>query len=163
MGHNNERWEEQYGNSKSLSKSAKASGGKKGEGSKGNGGNQKRSEDSSKGKKRDGGWKDKSVELKGIPKKLLDERGDVNNCLKCGKDNHKWFECWSKEPVTTKVAAGAKRKAQKEPKEEKAEDKPPKKSKTASAKKEKKAVTAAISHNIIEVSEDEDMDKAWAE
>jgi hypothetical protein len=163
MGHNNERWEEQYGNSKSLSKSAKASGGKKGEGSKGNGGNQKGSGDSSKGKKRDGGWKDKSVELKGIPKKLLDERGDANKCLKCGKDNHKWFECWSKEPVTTKVAAGAKRKAQKEPKEEKAEDKPSKKSKTASAKKEEKAVTAAISHNIIEVSEDEDMDKAWAE
>jgi hypothetical protein len=41
MGHNNERWEEQYGNSKSLSKSAKASGGKKGQGSKGDGGNQK--------------------------------------------------------------------------------------------------------------------------
>jgi hypothetical protein len=75
------------------------------------------------------------VELKGIAKKLLDERGDANKCLKCGKDNHKWFECWSKEPVTTKVAAGAKRKAQKEPKEEKAEDKPSKKSKTASAKR----------------------------
>jgi hypothetical protein len=82
MGHNNERWEEQYGNSKSLSQSAKASGSKKGEGSKGNGGNQKGSGDSSKGKKRDGGWKDKSVELKGIPKKLLDERGDANKCLK---------------------------------------------------------------------------------
>jgi hypothetical protein len=163
MGHNNERWEEQYGNSKSLSKSAKASGGKKGEGSKGNGGNQKGSGDSSQGKKRDGGWPDKSVELKGIPKKLLDERGDANKCPKCGKDNHKWFECWSKEPVTTKVAAGAKRKAQKEPKKEKAEDKPSKKSKTASSKKEEKAVMAAISHNIIEVSEDEDMDKAWAQ
>jgi hypothetical protein len=56
-----------------------------------------------------------------------------------------------------------KRKAQKEPKQEKAEDKPSKKSKTTSAKKEEKAVTAAISQNIIEVSEDEDMDKAWAE
>jgi hypothetical protein len=109
MGHNNERWEEQYGNSKSLSKSAKASGGKKGEGSRGNSGNQKGSGDSSKGKKSDGGWKDKSVELKGIPKKLLDERGDANKCLKCGKDKHTWFECWSKEPVTTKVAAGAKK------------------------------------------------------
>jgi hypothetical protein len=51
MGHNNERWEEQYGNSKSLSKSAKASGCKKAEGSNGNGGNQKGSVDSSKGKK----------------------------------------------------------------------------------------------------------------
>jgi hypothetical protein len=134
MGHNNERWEEQYGNSKSLSKSAKASGGNKGEGSKGNGGNQKGSGDSSKGKKRDGGWKDKSVQFNGIPKKLLDERGDANKCLKCAKDNHKWFECWSKEPVTTKVAAGAKRTAQKEPQAEKAEDKPSKKSKTASPK-----------------------------
>jgi hypothetical protein len=54
MGHNNERWEEQYGNSKSLSKSATASGGKQGEGSKGNSGNQKGSGDSSKGTKRDG-------------------------------------------------------------------------------------------------------------
>jgi hypothetical protein len=49
------------------------------------------------------------VELKGIPKKLLDERGDANKCLKCGKNNHEWFECWSKEPVTMKVAAAAKR------------------------------------------------------
>jgi hypothetical protein len=163
VGHNNKRWEEQYGNSKSLSKSAKASGGKKGEGSKSNVGNQKGSGDSSKGKKGDGGWKDKSVELKGIPKKLLDERGDANKCFKCGKDNHKWLECWSKEPVTTKVVAGAERKARKEPKEEKAEDKPSKKSKTASARKEEKAVTAAISHNIIEVSENEDMNKPLAE
>jgi hypothetical protein len=84
MGHNNERWEEQYGNSKSLSKCAKASGGKKGEGSKGNGGNQKGAEDSSKGKKRDGGWKDKSVESKGIPRKVLNERGDEHKCLKYG-------------------------------------------------------------------------------
>jgi hypothetical protein len=103
------------------------------------------------------------VKLKGIPKKLFHERGDANKCFKCEKDNHKWFECWSKEPVTTKVAAVAERKARKEPKVEKAKDKPSKESKTASAKKEEKAVTAAISHNIIEVSEDEDMDKAWAE
>jgi hypothetical protein len=101
--------------------------------------------------------------LKGIPKKSTDERGDANKCLKCGKDNNKWFECWSKESLTTKVAAGAKRMAQKEPKEEKAEDKPSKKSKTAFAKKQETAVTAAISHNIIEVSEDEDINKAWAE
>jgi hypothetical protein len=152
MGHNNERWEEQYGNSKSLSKSAKASGAKKDEGSKGNGGNRKGSGDSSNGKKRDGGWKDKSVELKGIPKNLLDEGGDANKCPKYRKDNHKWFECWSKEPVTTKVAAGAKRTAQKEPNNEKAEDKLSKNSKTASTKKEEMSVTAAISHNINEVS-----------
>jgi hypothetical protein len=93
-------------------------------GSKSNGGNQKGSGDSSKGKKRDGECKDKLVELKGISKKLLGERGDANMCLKCGKNNHKWFECWSKEPVTMNVAAGAKRKAQKKPKEEKTEDKP---------------------------------------
>jgi hypothetical protein len=73
------------------------------------------------------------------------------------------LKCWSKEPVTTKVAAGAKRQAQKEPKEEKVEDKPSKKSKMAWAKEEEKAVTAAISHTIIEVSVDEYMDKASAE
>jgi len=43
------------------------------------------------------------VELKGIPKALLDEKGDKKKCLKCGKDNHKWFKCWTKEPVIGKV------------------------------------------------------------
>jgi len=57
------------------------------------------------------------VELKGIPKALLDERGQGGKCLKCGKDGHNWYECWSKQPVIGKVA-GNKRKAGEEPKEE---------------------------------------------
>ena len=42
--------------------------------------------------------KDKSVELKGISKEILDERKKANMCLKCGKGPHKWFECFAKEP-----------------------------------------------------------------
>ena len=26
-----------------------------------------------------------------------------NVCLKCGKENHKWYECWTKNPVRTIV------------------------------------------------------------
>ena len=47
--------------------------------------------------------KDKSVELKGIPADILEERNKAEMCLKCGKGPHKWFECFSKQPVTTKT------------------------------------------------------------
>ena len=47
--------------------------------------------------------KDKSVELKGIPSDILEERKKAEMCLKCGKGPHKWFECFSKQPVTTKT------------------------------------------------------------
>ena len=47
--------------------------------------------------------KDKSVELKGIPADILEERKKAEMCLKCGKGPHKWFECFSKQPVMTKT------------------------------------------------------------
>lgn len=50
-------------------------------------------------------WKDREAELKGIPRDILDERASAENCLKCGKANHKWFECYTKEPVTKRVTA----------------------------------------------------------
>ena len=47
--------------------------------------------------------KDKSVELKGIPSDILEERKKAEITLKCGKGPHKWFECFSKQPITTKI------------------------------------------------------------
>ena len=47
--------------------------------------------------------KDKSAELKGIPADILEERKKADMCLKCGKGPHKWYECFSKQPVTTKT------------------------------------------------------------
>ena len=47
--------------------------------------------------------KDKSVELKRIPSDILEERKKAELCLKCCKCPHKWFECFSKQPVTTKT------------------------------------------------------------
>ena len=47
--------------------------------------------------------KDQSVELKGIPAHILEERKNAEMCLKCGKGPHKWYECFSKQPVTTKT------------------------------------------------------------
>ena len=47
--------------------------------------------------------------------------------LKCAKDNHSWFECWTEEPVIGKVAE-SKRKAREGPKKEKTEGRLPKKS-----------------------------------
>ena len=47
--------------------------------------------------------KDKSVELKGISVDILEERKKAEMCLKCGKGPHKLFECFSKQPVTTKT------------------------------------------------------------
>jgi len=48
-------------------------------------------------------WKEKSVELKGIPADIIAERKKANMYLKCGKGPHKWFECFAKEPITTKT------------------------------------------------------------
>ena len=54
-------------------------------------------------------YKDRETELKGIPKNILDERKQADTCLKCGKGTHKWYECWKKEPVTSKVTDTKKR------------------------------------------------------
>jgi len=50
-------------------------------------------------------WKDKDSELAGIPAEILEEWKKADVCLKCGKGTHKWYEYWSKSPVTTKVVA----------------------------------------------------------
>ena len=70
----------------------------------GKGGQQKKG---GSGKKKE--WKDPKVHLKGIPKDILDERFKNENCKKCGKHGHLWTNCFTKEPVTSRVAGGAKR------------------------------------------------------
>ena len=37
--------------------------------------------------------KKRTVELKGIPEDILKERREADDCQKCGKIGHKWFEC----------------------------------------------------------------------
>ena len=49
-------------------------------------------------------WKDKDVELAGIPDEIRKERRKAGNCQKCGKGTHMWYECYTKEPVKTSVA-----------------------------------------------------------
>ena len=44
--------------------------------------------------------KDKSIELKGIPDDIIEERRKAELCLKCGKGPHRWFECYAKSPIT---------------------------------------------------------------
>jgi len=50
-------------------------------------------------------WRNKDSELAGISAELLEERKKADVCLKYGKGMHKWYEYWSKSPVTTKVMA----------------------------------------------------------
>ena len=59
-------------------------------------------------------WKDKKVELAGIPADMLKERMTAGSCQKCEKGNHKWYDCYSKEAVKTKVA-GFKKACKEEP------------------------------------------------
>ena len=47
----------------------------------------------------------REVELKGIPTKVVEERLKDEKCLKCGKQGHKWTECWCKVPVTHRVSS----------------------------------------------------------
>src|SRR5690606_28878025 len=53
-------------------------------------------------------WKDKSVKLAGIPADILKERMTAGSCQKCGKSNHMWYDCYSKEAVKTRVAGSKK-------------------------------------------------------
>ena len=56
-----------------------------------------------KGKKAD--WKERTIELKGIPEDILKERREADDCQKCSKTGHKWFECWTKELVTRRTSS----------------------------------------------------------
>ena len=45
--------------------------------------------------------KERSVELKGIPDNIIAEKKKAEMCLKCGKGPNRWFECFTKNPITT--------------------------------------------------------------
>ena len=73
-----------------------------------NKGNNNDSGGGQRGKKRGQGQistdrKDRAVELKGIPDDIFAERKKADICLKCGKGPNKWFECYAKNPITTRT------------------------------------------------------------
>ena len=43
--------------------------------------------------------------MKGISEDILKERREADNCQKCGKTGYKWFECWTKEPVSRRTSS----------------------------------------------------------
>ena len=47
--------------------------------------------------------------MKGNTKEILEERKQAKVCQKCGKGTHKWSECYTKTPVTSRVVSGTKR------------------------------------------------------
>lgn len=106
--------------------------------------------------------KDKDEMLKGISKDLLDERFKDEVCQRCGKPNHRWYECWSKDPTTTRVTGDAKR-ANKETGKDGNGPKS-KKPKTSAAKAEETPAVAS-SQRILEITErdgSEDEYAVWA-
>ena len=44
--------------------------------------------------------------MKGILEDILKERREAEDCQKCVKTGYKWFECWTKEPVTRRTSSG---------------------------------------------------------
>ena len=55
-------------------------------------------------------FKDRETELREIPSTIIEERKKASVCLKCGKPNHTWFKCFTRDPVTRSVAAASKKK-----------------------------------------------------
>jgi len=49
------------------------------------------------------------VKLVGIPTEILQQSKKADFCLKCEKYAHKWYECWTKTLVTTKVTRSNKK------------------------------------------------------
>jgi hypothetical protein len=154
MGHQVEDWYRRRKPRDQATTAGQKPEGKKSEGKRPDGKNpgKPKSGDQSKpaGKK---AWKDRAEELKGVSKEILEERRAGDKCQKCGKSGHKWYECWCKTPVTTKVA-GSKRGSSGESERE------PKKGKTAGAKQEDLEVPTVASGRVIEIPEmaEEDLD-----
>ena len=55
-------------------------------------------------------FKDQETELRGIPSATIEECKKASVCLKCGKRNRTWFNCFTRDPVTRSVAAASKKK-----------------------------------------------------
>jgi hypothetical protein len=150
IGHRLEDWYRIRGKKPQDEKKQKSGGEQKQPDQKTSGtGKSKQAKKAEKKKKPEVEWKDKKVELKGIPQNLLDERRDSKVCLKCGKGPHAWFECRHDKPVTVKVASA---KATKKRKSDSEDTGVTKKAKVASTAKENSAEVA--SGRIIELPDD---------
>ena len=68
-------------------------------------------------------FKDRDTELQGIPSSVIEEKKKASVCLKCGKPNHTWFKCFTKDSGTRSVASASKKKRKRETNKE--EDTPP--------------------------------------
>ena len=102
-------------------------------------------------------WKERDEHLKGISKEILEERKQAKVCQKCGKGTHKWFECCTKTPVTSKVVACTKRGRD--------DDGPKtgaKKAKTAVVKNEEKPAVVAGVQILGEIHGSEEDFDVWA-
>ena len=53
---------------------------------------------------------------------MIEERKKASVCLKCGRPNHTWFKCFTKDPVTRSVASASKKKRKRD--EDKKDDAP---------------------------------------
>ena len=67
-------------------------------------------------------FEDRETELRGIPNTIIEERKKASVCLKCGKPNHTWFKCFTRDPVTRSVATASKKKRKRD--EDKKEEVP---------------------------------------
>ena len=78
-------------------------------------------------------------------------------CQKYGKGMHKWFECYTKTPVTSRVVAGTKRGCDEEGPKSVAE-----KAKTAEVKNEEKSTVLAGGQILGEIHGSEEDVDVWA-
>ena len=102
-------------------------------------------------------WKERDEHLKGISKEILEKRKQAKVCQKCGKGTHKWFECYTKTPVTSRVVAGTKRGRDEDGPKSRA-----KKAKTAAVKNEEKPAVVAGGQILEEIHGSEDEFDVWA-
>lgn len=81
--------------------------------------------DKGSGTKKEQRYKTKEDATKGVDPKLVDKRFKNNDCLACGKPNHRWFQC--RGPIVTtssRTVAGKKRRIPDSAIEEEEEEKP---------------------------------------
>ena len=78
-------------------------------------------------------------------------------CQKCGKRTHKWFEYYTKAPVTSRVVAGTRR-----GRDEEGPKIGAKKAKTAAVKNEEKPAVVAGGQILGEIHGSEEDFDVWA-
>ena len=155
MGGHNQKARKEEGQSQNQGQSNRAGPKGKGKGKgKGKAGGQQKATGKPQSSKE---WKDRDEHLKVIPKDILEERKKAEVCQKCGKGTHKWFKCYTKSPVTSRVVAGAKRGRDKDGPKPGA-----KKARTAAVKKEEQPAVVAGGQILGEIHGPEDDLDVWA-